>query len=49
MNLARRIIVKCPKCGFEKEAKRMLGSESAEGDCDNCNIHFVTSTWWQEK
>jgi len=36
-----KILAKCPKCGTEKEVKRMLGSESAE--------HFVTATWWQEK
>jgi len=47
--LARKILAKCPKCGTEKEVKRMLGSESAEGDCDDCKIHFVTATWWQEK
>ncbi len=47
MSMAKRI-AKCPKCGSEKEVQSMLGSESVEGNCNNCNIRFVTSTWWQE-
>jgi len=46
--LAKKIIAKCPKCGTEKEVSRILGSESAKGDCDDCKIHFVTATYWQE-
>jgi len=33
-----KILAKCPKCGTEKEVKRMLGSESAEGDCDDFSL-----------
>ena len=46
--LAKNNITKCPKCGIEKEVSRMLGSESAEGNCDDFKIHFVTATYWQE-
>jgi len=44
-----KILAKCPKCGTEKEVKRMFGSMSAEGDCYDCKISFVTATWWREK
>lgn len=47
--MVKKIIAKCPKCGIEKAVSRMLGSESAEGNCDDCKIRFVTATWWQEK
>jgi len=47
--LAKKITTRCPKCGIEKEVKRMLGSESAKGDCDDCRILFITATWWQER
>jgi len=43
-----KMVAKCPKCGRKKEVNRRLGSDSAEGDCDHCNIHFITATWWQE-
>ena len=45
--LVKKIIAKCPKCGMEKMVSRMLGSESAEGDCDYCKIHFVTAIYWR--
>jgi hypothetical protein len=42
--LTRKTLAKCPKSGDEKEVKRIHGSESAGGDCDDCKIHFVTAT-----
>jgi predicted RNA-binding Zn-ribbon protein involved in translation (DUF1610 family) len=43
-----KMFAKCPKCGSEKEVRIRRGSESVEGDCDDCKIHFITTTWWAE-
>ena len=43
-----KYLAKCSKCGCEQKVKTMLGSESVTGYCKDCEIDFVTATWWRE-